>query len=58
MDIFRYALQKDEISERVFRLTKAVIATNNGNYTAWYFFNIQKIIKVCKKKMFRYIART
>ncbi len=38
MDIFRYALQKDEISERVYRLTKAVISQNSGNYTAWLGF--------------------
>lgn len=36
MDIFRYALEKSEISLRVYRLTTAVIALNSGNYTAWH----------------------
>eukprot|EP00826_Nyctotherus_ovalis_P019204 TRINITY_DN15880_c0_g1_i2.p1 TRINITY_DN15880_c0_g1~~TRINITY_DN15880_c0_g1_i2.p1 ORF type:complete len:317 (+),score=82.64 TRINITY_DN15880_c0_g1_i2:86-1036(+) len=36
MDIFRYALQKSEISLRVYRLTTAVISLNSGNYTAWH----------------------
>ncbi len=37
MDVFRYALTKDEISLRVYRLTALVIAQNPGNYTAWYY---------------------
>lgn len=36
LDIFRYALKQNEISERVFRLTSAVVLYNQGNYTAWY----------------------
>ena len=36
MDIFRYAIFKNEISLRVFHLTMVVISQNSGNYTAWY----------------------
>eukprot|EP01016_Furgasonia_blochmanni_P033051 TRINITY_DN3423_c0_g1_i2.p2 TRINITY_DN3423_c0_g1~~TRINITY_DN3423_c0_g1_i2.p2 ORF type:complete len:318 (+),score=48.50 TRINITY_DN3423_c0_g1_i2:323-1276(+) len=37
MSYFRALCQKDEISERMFHLTSAVILKLCGNYTAWYY---------------------
>ena len=37
MGYFRAILEKQEVSQRAFKLTEEVINHSDGNYTAWFY---------------------